>query len=39
MSSSGTVVQGVHADLVRSIPEYRELIEAFENDRAGVEGA
>lgn len=39
MSSSGTVVQGVHADLVGSIPEYRELIEAFENDRAGGEGA
>ncbi|MEY3690908.1 MAG: hypothetical protein RJB57_563, partial [Actinomycetota bacterium] len=39
MSASGQVVQGTHADLVRAVPEYRELIEAFENDRTGGEGS
>ena len=39
MSSAGTVVQGTHARLIEDVPEYRELIEAFENDRADGGGA
>lgn len=35
MSSTGTVIQGTHSRLIAEVPEYRELIEAFENDRGG----
>ena len=37
MSTTGTVIQGTHARLIAEVPEYRELMEAFENDRGGGE--
>jgi ABC-type multidrug transport system fused ATPase/permease subunit len=33
------VAHGTHDELMRDIPDYRQLIEAFEHDRSELEGA